>query len=62
MPPRQKFNFYAMSNGKHIGVYTSWHQAAGAVLGFANAKYKGYITFTEAKSAMNGNGFEEFNV
>ena len=62
MPTRQKFNFYAVSNGKDIGVYTSWPQAAGAVLGFANAKYKGYITFTEAKSAMNGNGFEEFNV
>ena len=48
MPTRQKFNFYGVSNGKDIGVYTSWPQAAGAVLGFANAKYKGYITFTDS--------------
>ena len=36
---RQKFNFYAVTNGKEIGIYTNWPQAGDAVLGFANTKH-----------------------
>ena len=52
MPTRQKYNFYVVANGKEIGVFTSWPQASSSVLGFVNAKYKVYITYTEAKAAM----------
>ena len=32
------------------------------MLWYANAKYKGYITYTEAKAAMESSGIEDFNV
>ena len=59
---RQKYNFYAVSNGSEVGIYTNWPQAGDSVLGFANAKYKGYITYSEAKSAMESAGFYDFRV
>ena len=59
---RQKYNFYAVSNGREVGIYTNWPQAGDSVLGFANAKYKGYITYSEAKSAMESAGFYDFRV
>lgn len=62
MPGRQKYNFYAVSNGRDVGIYTNWPQAGDSVLGYANAKYKGYITYDEAKLAMESSGFEDFNV
>ena len=62
MPGRQKFHLYAVSNGRDIGIYMSWPQAGGSTLGYANAKYKGYITYIEAKAAMESSGIEDFNV
>ena len=59
---RPKYNFYAISNGKEVGIYTNWTQASDSVLGFANAKYKGYITYSEAKSAMESAGMLEYMV
>ena len=59
---RPKYNFYAVSNGKEVGIFTNWTQASDSVLGFANAKYKGYITYSEAKSAMESAGIREFHV
>ncbi|MEW8543580.1 MAG: viroplasmin family protein [Candidatus Thiodiazotropha sp.] len=59
---RPKYNFYAVTNGKEIGIYTNWTQASDSVLGFANARYKGYITYSEAKLAMESAGIVEFLV
>ncbi|MEW8548288.1 MAG: ribonuclease H family protein [Candidatus Thiodiazotropha sp.] len=59
---RQQYNFYAVTNGKETGVYTSWTQAGDSVLGFAKAKYKGFCTFREATLAMLNAGFLDFNV
>ena len=59
---RPKYNFYAVSNGKEVGIYTNWTQASDSVLGFANAKYKGYTTYSEAKSAMESAGLLEYVV
>ena len=59
---RPKYNFNAVSNRKEVGIFTNWTQASDSVLGFANAKYKGYITYREAKSAMESAGIYEFHV
>lgn len=60
-PGRQK-NFYAVTNGREIGVYTNWTHAGDSVIGFAKAKYKGYCTFSEAAAAMAYAGFADFLV
>ena len=59
---RLKFNFYAVTNGKELGVYTNWPQAGDAVLGFANAKYKDFGVYSEAAQAMVTAGFASFTV
>ena len=51
-----------VSNGKDVGIYTNWTQASDSVLGFANARYKGYTTYSEAKRAMESAGISEFHV
>ena len=61
-PHRQKFNFYAVTHGKEIGIYTSWTQAGDSVLGFAKAKFKGFCTYTEAAAAMSSAGYLDFYV
>ena len=58
---RQKFNFYAVTNGRETGIYTSWTHAGNAVLGFAKAKYKGFSTYSDAAAAMLSSLFR-FNV
>ena len=59
---RQKYNFYAVTQGREIGIYTSWTQAGDAVLGFANAKFKGFITYTDARSAMETAGYVHYKI
>lgn len=59
---RQKYCFYAVTNGREVGVYTSWPQTGDSVVGFAQAKYKGYCTYSEAASAMLAAGFSEYTV
>ena len=59
---RPKFNFYAVVNGREIGIYTNWPQTGDSVLGFAKAKYKGYATYSEARLAMENAGISDFKV
>lgn len=59
---RVKYNFYAVTNGKEIGVYTNWPQAGDAVLGFANAKYKGFGIYSDAADAMVTAGYADFTI
>ena len=59
---RVKYNFYAVTNGKEIGVYTNWPQAGDAVLGFANAKYKGFGIYSDAVDAMVTAGYADFTI
>lgn len=59
---RPKFNFYAVLNGREIGIYTNWPQTGDSVLGFAKAKYKGYATYSEARLAMENAGISDFKV
>ena len=59
---RLKYNCYAVTNGKDIGVYTNWPQAGDAVLGFSNTMYKGFGIYSEAAEAMVTAVFASFTV
>ena len=59
---RQKFNFYAVTHSKEIGIYTSWTQAGDSVLGFAKAKFKGFCTYFEAALTMTSAGYSDYSV
>ena len=59
---RQKCCFYAVTNGREVGVYTSWTQAGDSVLGFARAKNKGFCTYIEAASAMLAASYSDYSV
>lgn len=59
---RQKSNFYAVTYGREIGIFTSWTQASESVIGFGKSKYKGFTTYGEAVVAMESAGFKEFTI
>ena len=59
---RPKTKFYAVTNGREIGIFTNWTRASDSVVGFAKAKYKGFCTYSEAVTAMECAGFETFCV
>jgi ribonuclease HI len=40
--------FYAVRRGKKPGIYTSWPECQKQVAGFANARFKGFMTREEA--------------
>ena len=62
MPNNRQKNFYAVTHGKEIGIYTSWTQAGDSVIGFAKAKFKGFCTYSEAAACMSASGYSDFNV
>ena len=59
---RPKAKFYAVTNGRENGVFTNWTIASYSVLGFAQAKYKGFCTYSEAAAAMEFAGMTAFCV
>lgn len=42
--------FYAIATGRKPGIYDNWPQAQAQVQGFANARYKGFMTRAEAEA------------
>ena len=49
-------NFYAVKNGKNIGVYNTWAECQEQVIGFSGAKYKKFSTFKEAVNFIEDEG------
>ncbi len=47
-----KKKFYAVANGRKQGIYTSWPEAESQVKGYAGAKYKGFISRSDAEAWM----------
>lgn len=41
--------YYAVSRGKHIGIFSSWGKCAELVLGYPKAKYKSFYDFEDAE-------------
>ncbi|KAL8565332.1 hypothetical protein ACOMHN_029027 [Nucella lapillus] len=48
--------YYAVSNGRKPGIYTTWNQASLEVTGYPGASHKAYESFSEAKMAMQQAG------
>lgn len=51
-----KQKFYAVKNGRHIGVYHSWTECEQEIKGFPNAKFKSFPSEKEAISWINDEG------
>ena len=50
----KKEKFYVVWEGHKPGIYKTWTACKLAISGYANAKYKSFLTFAEAKKAFNG--------
>ncbi|MBQ6292832.1 MAG: ribonuclease H family protein [Lachnospiraceae bacterium] len=46
--------YYAVRNGRHPGVYTSWDACSAEVKGFSGAEYKSFRTRAEAQAFVRG--------
>ncbi|KIL13761.1 ribonuclease H1 domain-containing protein [Bacillus safensis] len=46
--------FYAVRNGRNIGVYKTWNECKQQVDGFPNATYKSFATYAEANEFVFG--------
>lgn len=49
-----KKKFYAVKNGKNIGIYDTWDECKEQVNGFSGAEYKSFATKEEAKDYIYG--------
>ena len=45
--------FYAVKQGRHPGIYSTWAECQKQTVGFKGAKFKGFVTRTEAEAYMN---------
>lgn len=61
-----KKKYYAVKNGRNIGIYDNWEECKKQVNGFKGAKYKSFSTLKEAKNYIydldmgEGNGYEAY--
>jgi ribonuclease HI len=47
--------FYAVANGKNIGIFSNWNDCNNSVKGYTNAKYKKFDTKEEAENFIQTN-------
>ena len=47
--------YYAIMNGRTIGIVTTWEECKNATQGFSNAQFKGFDTKEEAENYLNHN-------
>lgn len=50
--------FYAVQEGRHSGIYTTWEEAEKQVKGFSGAVYKSFKTYIEAEEFLNSRSLE----
>lgn len=46
-------SFYAVANGRNIGIFNSWNECSESVKGFPKAKYKKFKTTEECKTFID---------
>ena len=51
--------FYAVANGKNIGIFSNWNDCSNSVKGYKNAKYKKFDTKEEAHNFIQTNNIIE---
>lgn len=49
-----KKKFYAVKNGKKIGIYSTWNECKEQVNGFSGAEYKSFPSIEEAREYVYG--------
>jgi len=54
-----KNKYYAVKNGKEIGIFDNWADCSKQVHGFPGAIYKGFPTLAEAEKYFNGQESKE---
>lgn len=47
--------FYAVKNGKKMGIFSTWDECKEQVFGFKGAIYKSFKTLSEAEAFLEGN-------
>ena len=47
--------FYAVKNGKKMGIFSTWDECKEQVFGFKGAVYKSFKTLSEAEAFLEGN-------
>lgn len=58
----KKKHYYAVRKGRKVGIFSSWNECQGYVLGFKDARFKGFQTREEAEDYMkNGSGSSKKN-
>ncbi len=54
-----KKKYYAVKNGKQIGIYENWEDCKEQIEGFSGAEYKSFATRKEAESYIKGESMIE---
>lgn len=44
--------YYAVANGRHVGIFNNWYTCKQLVDGYSGSKYKKFDTFEEAQEYM----------
>lgn len=57
--PNKPQKFYAVRNGREIGIFTSWPKCKSLVDHYRNAEYKSFKTYEAAEKWYLGEEFEE---
>lgn len=52
--------YYAVRNGRNIGIFTSWNDCNESVKGYKNASYKKFDTIQEAEMFIQNSKTQEF--
>jgi len=57
--PQEKMPwFYAVRNGRSIGIFTDWAEASASVTGYPDARFKKFRALKDAQEFMNGSDNE----
>ena len=51
-------SFYAVANGRNIGIFETWSECSSSVKGYSHAKYKKFSTKEEAEQYIQGSQFQ----
>lgn len=54
--------FYAVRNGRQIGIFTDWNECKRLVTGYKGAEFKGFVNRDDAVAYMNGTERDEHEI
>lgn len=54
--------FYAVRNGRQIGIFTDWNECKRLVTGYKGAEFKGFVNRDDAVAYINGAEHDEHEI